>query len=148
MATVLKDPGGAIVGIATASDCASTVEVVWHVLHTSNLTEAVVNYRTLFGWNIAREPVESPHGDFHEFWWNDAQAISAGAMLGVGDRPQVHPHWLFFFNVKSLDAAVAFTRQAGGTATDPTSAPTGERISICEDPQGAAFGLIMNVRNT
>jgi predicted enzyme related to lactoylglutathione lyase len=42
-AMVLKDPGGAIVGIATASACAANVDVVWHVLNTNNLTEAVAN---------------------------------------------------------------------------------------------------------
>ena len=63
-------------------------------------------------------------------------------MVDINARPGVHPHWLFFLNVESLETAVELTRQAGGTATDPMSTPSGERISLCEDPQRAAFGVI------
>jgi predicted enzyme related to lactoylglutathione lyase len=142
MATVLRDPGGAILGLVTTSECAATVDVSWHALNTNDVTAAIANYRALFDWKIADEPLKSPWGNVHELWWNATEHESAGAMADITDRPQVHPHWLFFFDVDALDAAVELTRQAGGTATDPIEARAGRRISICEDPQGAAFGLM------
>lgn len=138
---VLRDPGGAIVGLTTrpASGLAPTVDVAWHVLNTNQLGDAIVNYRTLFGWTIAAEPSSGPHGAFHEFAWGTR---NAGAMADVAGRPSVHPHWLFFFRVESVDDAVKMIREAGGTATDPITTPAGARIAICEDAQGAAFGVI------
>jgi uncharacterized protein len=143
-AAVLRDPGGAIVGITTrpASGLAPTVDVSWHVLNTNHLSDAIVNYQTLFGWAITAEPSTGPHGAFHEFRWDTAQRHSAGAMSDIAGRPGVHPHWLFFFNVQSVDAAIAMIRASGGSATDPIPAPTGARIAICEDAQRAAFGIV------
>jgi predicted enzyme related to lactoylglutathione lyase len=43
--------------------------------------------------------------------------------------------------VDSLDPAIAATRAAGGLVLDPVVAPSGERICVCDDPQGAAFAL-------
>jgi len=141
-AAVLRDPGGAIVGLTTrpAEEVAS--DVSWHVLNTNNLANAIANYATLFGWSIAADASTGPHGAFHEFRWDGAQRASAGAMADIAGRPEVHPHWLFFLDVASAGAAVAWTRGQGGTAMDPIQGPAGESIAICEDPQGAAFGVI------
>lgn len=140
-AAVLRDPGGAILGLTTglAGESAPTVEVAWHVLNTNQLDDAIANYRTLFGWTIADEPLTGPYGAFHEFGWDTARI---GAMADVAGRAGVHPHWLFFFSVPSVDDAVAVTREAGGSATEPIATPAGTRIAICEDPQGAAFGVL------
>jgi uncharacterized protein len=138
-AAVLRDPGGAIVGVATPplSGFARTVDVAWQVLNTNDLAAAIVNYRALFGWSIDERPSHGPDGAFYEFRW---EQDSAGAMADLAGRPGVHPHWLFFFNVKALDAAVELTRREGGTAIESIHA--GEWIAVCEDPQGAAFGLM------
>lgn len=143
-AAVLRDPGGAILGLTTAAgpSVAPAVEVSWRVLNTNHIADAVRNYETLFGWKIARDAAVGPYGTFHEFWWDTLQPRSAGAMADVAGRMGVHPHWLFFFDVESLDPAVELTRQAGGTAIDGVVTPTGERVAICEDPQRAAFGLV------
>jgi predicted enzyme related to lactoylglutathione lyase len=143
-ATVLRDPGGALVGLITpaASEPVSAVDVAWHVLNTNHGADALVNYRTLFGWRIADERQFGPSGAFHEFWWSCDEPESAGAIADIGDRSDIHPHWLFFFDVESLDAAVELTRRAGGSATPLMNGPRGERIVVCEDPQRAAFGLV------
>lgn len=132
-AAVLRDPGGAIVGLTTRA-AAPAVDVAWHVLNTNHLRDAIANYATLFGWTISAEPSTGPHGEFHAF--------ESGAMADIAGRPGVHPHWLFFFRVPSVDTAVALTRGAGGSATDPIAAPSRARIAICEDVQGAAFGVL------
>lgn len=143
-AGVLRDPGGAIVGLTTvaAEECdASSVDVSWHVLNTNDVATAIADYEAVFGWTIAARPSTGPYGSFHTFSWGGSES-SAGAMSDLAGRPEVHPHWLFFLNVASVDSAVEWSRGAGGTATEPVETPSGERIAICEDPQGAAFGVM------
>lgn len=143
-ANVLRDPGGAILGLTTrpSSGFERTVDVRWHVLNTVDLAAAIGNYQVLFGWSVAGEPLPGPDGSFHEFSWGPEGSLSAGVMADIAGRPGIHPHWLYFFVVTSVDDAVELTRRAGGTATDPLRSPTGPRISICEDPQRAAFGVM------
>ena len=142
-AAVVRDPGGAILGLTTPpADARASVAVSWRVLNTHNVRDAIANYEALFGWTIAKEASTGPHGAFHEFRFGNADERTAGAMADISGRPGVHPHWLFFFDVASVDEAVALSRRAGGTATDPIVLPAGARIAICEDPQRAAFGVI------
>ncbi|MEO6418811.1 MAG: hypothetical protein ABIP39_05360, partial [Polyangiaceae bacterium] len=65
----------------------------------------------------------------------------AGLIGDIAGRPGVHPQWLFFFEVADLDRAIAATRSAGGLVLDPIVLPSAERICVCDDPQGAAFGI-------
>ena len=39
-------------------------------------------------------------------------------------------------------ARKAATRAAGGLVLDPIVLPSGERVCVCDDPQGAAFALM------
>jgi predicted enzyme related to lactoylglutathione lyase len=60
-------------------------------------------------------------------------------------RPEpssVHVHWLFYFSVANLDDAIAKVRANGGNPQSAVVLPNGDRIARCEDPQGAAFGLL------
>jgi predicted enzyme related to lactoylglutathione lyase len=63
-------------------------------------------------------------------------------LSGVEGRPHVHPHWLFFFAVASLDVAVERVRTHGGQVLGPLEVQNGARVAVCDDAQGAAFGLI------
>ena len=112
------------------------------MLNTNDVTTAMSNYRDLFGWVIAESPSLGPHGTLYEFSWSVTAQELAGAMADIAGRPLVHPHWLFFFEVAFLDFAMTAICRAGGTAMDPVEGPSGVRISICEDPQRAAFGLL------
>ena len=60
----------------------------------------------------------------------------------VAGRPGVHTHWLFFFGVPSLDRALDRILAHDGIVIGPITLPTGARIAACDDPQGAAFGVI------
>jgi predicted enzyme related to lactoylglutathione lyase len=57
-------------------------------------------------------------------------------MSDIAGRPGVHPHWLFHFRVPVLDAALDVVRAQGGLVIGPFRAPSGERIAVCDDPQG------------
>jgi len=144
---VLRDPGGALVAVAQRppAEAAPSVPVVWHVLNTNNLAQAAENYRALCGWDLTDRVVLDVPGTFHQFAWHKG-GESVGVMADIADRPGVHPHWTFFFEVDALESATALTRDAGGLTLAPLTLPSGERFCVCEDPQGAAFGLRERLR--
>jgi predicted enzyme related to lactoylglutathione lyase len=131
---VVRDPGGAIVGMSTPSN--TPVDVVFHALSTNDAARAETNYRELFGWSLGK-PVDA----FRPFAWSEGEK-SVGVIADVGGRTGVHPHWLFFFEVASLDDAIATARSLGGKPLEPAKMPDGRRFCVLDDPQGAAFGLV------
>jgi predicted enzyme related to lactoylglutathione lyase len=139
---VLRDPGGAMVAVAALppSNAATGLEAAWHVLHTNDAPRAAANYAAIFGWLLS-EPIElGAQGVLQEFTWA-AGGASAGGVADIAGRPRVHPHWLFFFEVDALDRAIAAVRAAGGVVIDSVTRPSGERVCVSDDPQGAAFAL-------
>lgn len=142
-AAVMRDPGGAVValaGQARADLRAPNPPVVWHVLHTHDLSRAISNYRELFGWDFG-EPVElGALGSAHPFAWGPGLPL-VGIMIDVSLHPTAHPHWLFSFGTRAFDQASAAVRAAGGKTLDPVMLPNGQRMLVCEDAQGAAFAL-------
>lgn len=139
---VLRDPGGALLAVAQrpAVEAAPSVPVAWHVLNTNNVAEAAENYRALCGWHLTDRVMLEVPGTFHGFAWHQG-GESVGVMADIADRPGVHPHWTFFFEVDALESAMALTRDAGGLTLEPITLASGERFCVCEDPQGAAFAL-------
>jgi predicted enzyme related to lactoylglutathione lyase len=140
---VLRDPGGAILAVSTPppSNTSSNIEAAWYVLNTSDAARAAVNYRELFDWEIQERVEIVPLGIFHPFAWHPG-GKSAGVIADITGMPGRHPHWLFFFSVDALEPAMDVTRRAGGLVLDPIVLPSGERVCACDDPQGAAFGLM------
>lgn len=138
---VLRDPFGSVIAVRAHEQAArDDAPVVWHQLHTREVDGAWALYHELFGW--ASGPtlgVPNLVGGYRMFAWNAGRS-PVGAMANTARWPGVHTHWLFFLPVADLDAAVARIRALGGTAMDPISVQ-GMRQAVCEDPQGAAFGL-------
>jgi uncharacterized protein len=136
---VLRDPGGAIVGV-TDGTAASAARIVWHQLNTEDPARAAANYADLFGWSMT--PVDlGSLGHHHHISFGPGEP-PVGLLSDVAGRPGVHPHWLFFFGVPSLDSAVETVLANGGKVIGPIALPNGVRLAACDDPQGAAFGLI------
>lgn len=140
---VLRDPGGALVALSNSPpvDAMPSLDVVWHVLNTRDLARAASNYGELFGFHLSDDRIDlGVHGIFQPFAWSQFEA-SVGVMADIADRPGVHAHWTFFFEVDGLESAIATARASGGVAHEPLTLPSGERVCLCEDPQGAAFAL-------
>jgi predicted enzyme related to lactoylglutathione lyase len=114
--------------------------VAWHVLNTNDVARATANYRELFGWEFTDRIDLGAHGVFQQFAWH-AGGATMGAIADIAARPGVHPHWSFSFEVDVLEDAMAAARAAGGAVLDPIVLPSGERVCVCADPQGAAFAL-------
>ena len=137
---LLRDPGGAIVALADMTE-PSRAGVAWHQLNCTDAERTATTYAELFGWSL-RESIDlGPHGAHRQFAWSTEEP-NAGAIGDVAGRPGVHAHWLFFFGVVDLDRALEAAQSRGAKPIGPTLLPSGVRVAVCDDPQGAAFGLM------
>jgi hypothetical protein len=135
---ILRDGGGAVVSLAPRRPLAPGPEVAWHLLNTQALERMRACYVDVCGWSFGPSIDRGELGTFEPFAW-DGPAI--GALASIVDRPAVHPHWLFFLRVRALDGALAWVRAQGGLVLGRFEADDGRRVAVCEDPQGATFGL-------
>jgi predicted enzyme related to lactoylglutathione lyase len=143
-ASVLHDPGGAVVAVAKAPPSFHAArygpDVAWHSLMTADVERAKANYGELFGWEFKPSVDLGDAGVNHPFSW-ERGGPPIGSMGAVEGRPGVHPHWLFHLRVSALDPAMAAVREGGGVIVAVVTLPGGERVAVCDDPQGAAFAI-------
>jgi predicted enzyme related to lactoylglutathione lyase len=137
---LLRDPGGAVLAV-TDETGPSLAGVIWHHLNTVDALRAAANYVELFGWALTERVDVESFGVAQQFAWSTEEP-SVGSIGDIEGRPGVHPHWTFFFGVASLDDAVAKVRSHRGLVLGPTTLPSGVRVAVCDDAQGAAFGLM------
>ncbi|MEZ4319849.1 MAG: hypothetical protein R3F61_20225 [Myxococcota bacterium] len=132
---VMREPAGALLALGPVAT-PSIAGVVWHVLRTDD-AGAVDRYARLFGW------VPGPSMDVGSTGYRTlAYGPGEPAMGAVGAlEPGVHPQWLCFFGVASLDRAFE-TALAHGATGMRGELPDGRRFAVCDDPQGAAFGMM------
>lgn len=139
----VRDPWGAPVAFTTRQWEDVPSPVLWAQLHTKHLPDAVQLYSTTLGWSAVREVhLGAP--------WGAAQVLSPNGMdkpeaiiAETANLPGVHPHWLFYFEVSDIERCAKQTVEAGGKVLGPARELwSGGRIVACDDPFGAAFGLI------
>lgn len=133
---VLREPGGALLAVGGPQAPAAT-GVGWHVLRTPDPEAAASLYGAAFGWTLGAPGAID--GVTHHSWSAAAGEPPFGSLAGLAEG--VHPQWMVFFAVPSLDDAIAAVRGHGGLALDPSEVG-GRRFVACDDPQGAAFGLV------
>jgi uncharacterized protein len=140
-AVVVRDPGGAIVGL-TSGAAQQGPEIVWYQLNTERVLEAKQLYAVTLGWHFFEpERVESAGVVNHPFSWY-ADGAPLGAMADIAERRAVHAHWLFHFPVLSLERAISRVRALGGLSLEPILLPNRARVAVCDDAEGAAFALV------
>jgi predicted enzyme related to lactoylglutathione lyase len=137
---VLRDPGGAVLAL-TAQQEPPDQGVVWYQLYTAGVESVAKGYTELFGWSLGESFDLGRLGRFRQFSWG-AGSVPVGTMADTAGRPELHPHWLFYFQVADLEAAIAQVAGHGGKVIGPAELPDGVRLAVCEDPQGAEFGLM------
>lgn len=137
---VLRDPGGALVAL-TDSAAESSAGVLWHQLNTRDPSRAVAYYSSLVGWSFTEKLDLGRLGQHQKFAFGSGES-SVGVVSDVEGRTGVHTHWLFFFAVPLLDVAVQRARTLGGTVMEPMDLPNGMRVAVCDDAQGATFGIV------
>jgi predicted enzyme related to lactoylglutathione lyase len=140
----VRDPIGAVVAVRESTPPPERASVAWHHLHTRELERAWSIYSELFGLRQAETfEVAGIEGDVRMFAW-DAKGKSVGSVANTARAEGVHTHWLYYFPVTDIEASLALVRAKGGTTLVPFNLPNGSRLAACEDPQGAAFGLVMS----
>ena len=117
--------------------------VVWNELTTPDQDGAVAFYGDLLG---IRQDGAMPMGELgdYKFWHVGDLRIGAvmRTMQGGGNG------WTIYIAVDDIDAAHKRVEAAGGKPLHgPSEIPGGGYTLICEDPQGARFGLVGPRRN-
>lgn len=121
----------------------------WNELASSDPASAMAFYTRLFGWVKDGEMDMGPMGQY-EFLRHAGRAPE-GAPMGAGMVGAIYPlmpedeqsHWLFYFRVADIDAALSTIESSGGKLHQPpTEIPSGDFSLIAVDPQGAYFGLV------
>lgn len=136
----VRDPSGAVVALRARGQAPPDRPVAWHQLHTRDLERAWPAYAKVAGWRDAGTiDVPDPEGGHRLFAWSGA---AVGSVANTARWPGVHAHWLFYFPVADVEATAERVRSGGGTAVTPSTLLNGRRVAVCEDPQGAAFGVI------
>jgi uncharacterized protein len=141
----LRDPFGAVFAVRGNHEQAPRAPEVWHQLHTRDADRSWELYSELFGWShTGTIETADPEGGYRLFAWSGSSK-SVGSIGNTARWEGVHAHWLFCFPVPAadLEECLARVRAHGGRVLrSPAALPTGERLAPCEDPQGAAFGLM------
>lgn len=132
---VLRDPSGAVIGVATGTPPPPPVARLDHA--STDVERAAAAYAAGFGWAPTTLVADGPLR---------VAAVALGALTAhftdAGRRPEVHPHWALGFTVDDLERAGARIAAAGGEVVGaPLVTPTG-RLAYCHDPQGAAFTVV------
>ena len=113
--------------------------VGWHELHAGEWEAAFAFYAEMFGWTKVEAIDMGPLGLYQMF--STGSGMAGGMLTKMDAMPS--PVWLDYFNVDAIDAAIARTKEAGGTVLmGPQVVPGGSWIAQCRDPQGALFAMV------
>lgn len=135
----IRDPSGAMLALTSLRDVTRD-DVVWSQLLTRDVPRATRDYAELAAMKLGPRVEVEAHGAFDQFAWGNGPWV--GSVGDITAQPAIHPQWLFFFRVPDLDRAMTQVRDRGGVAMGSTALPDGRRVAVCDDDQGAAFGLL------
>jgi predicted enzyme related to lactoylglutathione lyase len=142
---IFTDPVGASFGIWEPGTFAGAELVnedgafAWNELETRDVAAARDFYTAVFDWTVS----ESDMGGTTYYAWMRGDA-PVGGMTDISGRvpDEVPSHWLVYFNVPDVDAAVAAAEANGGGVTvGPIDLDMG-RFAVLQDQFGAAFAAI------
>ena len=144
---MMKDPQGAAFYIIQPSSTGERPETApeigeasWHELMTTDAPAAMKFYQEVFGWQPSEAMDMGALGKYQMF--NRPQGMIGGMMNKPPEMANVPPHWMIYFRVPDINAAVERIKANGGKILNgPMEVPGGSWIVNAMDPQGAAFAL-------
>jgi uncharacterized protein len=144
---MMKDPQGAafyIIEPTSRGERAETSpevgEASWHELMTTDAPAALKFYSEIFGWQPSETMDMGTMGKYHMF--NRPHGMIGGMMNKPPEMANVPPHWMVYFRVPDINAAVERIKANGGQILNgPMEVPGGDWVLNAMDPQGAAFSL-------
>ena len=145
---VFQDPSGAFISAWQPSEMHG-FEVMgkansygWTELNSRNFDTAKGFDTKVFGWTQKVSPMGEGQGDYTEFQL-DGQSIAGGMDMNPMVPAEVPSYWMVYFGTDDVDKAHKKAIDLGGKEMlEPQDFPGG-RFSILQDPQGAAFGLLI-----
>lgn len=144
---MIHDPQGVPIYLMRgASDQSSTAyqrhglgHVSWNELMTSDREAALGFYRDHFGYEKAGGMDMGPELGEYSFIAHAGETVGA-VMKASPEAPTI---WQFYVRVPDIDTAAEKVTAGGGQVLfGPMDVPTGERVLVGVDPQGASFGLV------
>ena len=116
--------------------------IYWNELMTTDVDKARAFFADVIGWNYEDMPMQ----DGGIYTVAKAGDIPAGGMMNLSatDAPKgTPPHWMAYFAVDDVDAAVAKVESSGGQVLKPVfEVPGIGRIAMIADPTGAVLGIM------
>ncbi|MGP4050267.1 VOC family protein [Streptomyces sp. 2A115] len=142
---IASDPSGAVFGIWQAADHLGTGisdvpgTPAWNELVTRDSAGVTKFYETVFGYE--EEPVASADFDYITL---HIKGRPVAGIHGVGNAlPRDRgPHWMTYFEVADVDAALSHVLDLGGHALEPPRDTSHGRIATVADPEGAVFSMV------
>lgn len=144
---VVADPHGAVFALFGTDDGEmpdikqmDLGNIGWNELMAGDLAADFPFYQEMFGWKQDEGLDMGDMGTYQLFSHDGAQI---GGMMTKPAAVPAPPYWGFYFNVDTLDAAIARSAAKGGTVVNgPMEVPGGAWVVNCVDPQGAYFNLV------
>jgi len=140
---IASDPSGAVFGVwqTLGMDGAAVYNepggLTWEDARLSDPEAARAFYAAVFGYDYG--VVEGAPGDYTTFAKGGDPLGGMGGMMGA---PEGTPsHWVAYFAVADVDAAVAAVQSGGGNVLSPAMDTPFGRMGIVTDPFGAVFAL-------
>jgi len=144
---VFTDPTGAFFGIWQPGTFAGA-ELVneygcfgWNELGTRDVEAAKRFYGSVFGWTTEERPMEQMGGNYY-IWKRGEDSV--GGMFDISSvlPDEIPAHWLTYFTVEDLDAAIGQIDGGGGRVNNgPMEIEVG-RFAVVSDPAGAVFAIL------
>ncbi|HEX5014771.1 MAG TPA: VOC family protein [Candidatus Limnocylindrales bacterium] len=141
---VFQDPTGAFISAWQATQMGGFQTdgpnaFGWAELSARGLQSALPFYERVFGWTA--KSVGTPQQPYTEFQL-DGHSIAGAMEMNPMVPDQVPSYWMVYFAVDDVGSTHLTAIEAGATElVAPIDFPGG-RMSIVNDPQGAAFGLM------
>ncbi|MCL2452673.1 MAG: VOC family protein [Alphaproteobacteria bacterium] len=118
---------------------------VWYELTTTDMEAAKAFYADVFGWGTRDASI--PGLGYHLFAEHDAPVAGLMNLPDEARRAGIGPHWMGFVGVDDVDAAVARTKELGGSVhVSPRDVPNISRFSVVADPQTATLALVKGLK--
>lgn len=113
--------------------------VAWNELMTGDREAALAFYRDHFDYAKVGAMDMGPELGEYSFIAHGGETV--GAIMQAS--PETPTIWQFYARVPDVDAAAEKVKAGGGQVLfGPMGVPTGERVLVGLDPQGAVFGLV------
>lgn len=122
-----------------ASETPKNGHCAWNELSTTDTASAVDFYTAQFGWKQEGDMDMGPMGKY--LFLHHGPGMIGAIMPKIPQDP--NPHWLYYFRVPDIDAAIAeITTRGGRIVYGPDEIPGGDFTVKGLDPQGAWFAII------